>query len=576
MKHKFSIWLWGAALLCLGLTACTGGGDATVTTPGMTTDPIGPVVTEAPTEPIGGTTAAPETETEALTNPELSEIRVEYVYPAEQAGAKNDTVLYVKDFGAVGDGVTDDGPAICDAINAVIAQNATLEFETGKTYYVGTSKNVSGYFKTPFVFHNADGVTIRGNGATIKVAPGINYWVTWQTSNLRMEGLTFDYAVPVYLVGKVISKEGNTVTFETDMEPYVDVYDYTGLTAFSIKYNEGIQERPHMFLTKMERTGERQVTVTYGSHNYGVGDVVFLPNPGVGHVYSEVVYMGHGSGAMVFEDITLRAAPSFIMAIKGNTSEFYFNNVDFMADEADGRAIHMVSWRDGYHCKDNRNPMHWDECDVGVLFDDVFNLSGTMSNITAVESNTVITVTATEFDFQVGDVVDVYDQQKGAFCGTATILEKNGMTLTLDTPLDGAKEGYVVANREMCCPGSTIKNSRFTGTYRFKRDLRVENCTFELLAMWILEDGGVEGPLPGNLDFVNCSFPGKGGIDIGAYNYSTGRQFKEVSKQMKGFGFFGCDLGNTNIIERRNIEATVLDYYTLDDLYTYNPPADGE
>ena len=96
MKHKFSIWLWGAALLCLGLTACTGGGDATVTTPGVTTDPTGPVVTEAPTEPIGGTTAAPETETEALTNPDLSEIRVEYVYPAEQAGAKNDTVLYVK------------------------------------------------------------------------------------------------------------------------------------------------------------------------------------------------------------------------------------------------------------------------------------------------------------------------------------------------------------------------------------------------------------------------------------------------------------------------------------------------
>lgn len=95
--------------------------------------------------------------------------------------------------------------------------------------------------------------------------------------------------------------------------------------------------------------------------------------------------------------------------------------------------------------------------------------------------------------------------------------------------------GYTVANRAICAPGSTIKNSRFTGTYRFRRDLRVENCELSLLAMWILEDGGVEGPLPGNLDFINCTFLGKGGID-----------------------------------------TTVPDTFTLDDLFTYDPPADGK
>ena len=118
-------------------------------------------------------------------------------------------------------------------------------------------------------------------------------------------------------------------------------------------------------------------------------------------------------------------------------------------------------------------------------------------------------------------------------------LELLGVTLTQlgDTLLT------IAAHRSICCPGSTIQNSRFTGTYRFRRDLRVENCTFELLAMWILEDGGVEGPLPGNLDFVGCTFLGAGGIDIGAYNYSTGRQFRDVGKQMTGFGFFGCDMG---------------------------------
>ena len=586
LRPSLLVGLLAMLLLCTGFSACTGRGGTTDTAPDTTADtepatespsetlPITEAPTEEGTEPP--TESPTETTTEAVTNPDLAEISVTYTFPKEQAGAKTETVLYVKDFGAVGDGVTDDGPALSDAVNAAIAGQATLEFEAGKTYYVGTSKNVSGYFTTPFVFHNADGVTVRGNGATIKVAPGLNYWVFWQCKDIRFENLTFDYVVPVYLVGKVIAKEGNTVTFETDLEPYADVYDYSGITAFSIQYNEGIQERPHMFLTKMERTGERQVTVTYGSHNYNVGDVVFLPNPGVGHVYAEVVYMGHGSGAQVFENITIRAASSFIMAIKGNNAEFYFENVDFLPNEDDGRAIHMVSWRDGYHCKDNRYPMHWNECDVGVLFDDVFNVSGTMSRITGIVSDTVMTITATEFDFAVGDVVDVYDQQKGTFCGTATIVSMSGLTFTLDTPLENAAVGYTVANRSMCAPGSTIRNSRFTGTYRFRRDLRVENCTFELLAMWLLEDGGVEGPMPGDLDFVYCTFLGKGTIDVGAYNYSSGRTFKDIGQMMTGIGFYGCTMGQTRITKRRGADVTVMEYFTLSDLQTCDFPADGE
>ena len=576
--------LTALACLCAALGGCTGSQGTADTTeaPTETTAPAQslPSGTETPSETV---TEAPEDETdgsekttEAVTNPDLSELQIEYICPAEQAGAKTDTVLYVKDFGAVGDGVTDDGPAISDAVNAAINRQATLEFEAGKTYYVGTSKNTSGSFKTPFVFHNADGVTVKGNGATVKVAPGINYWVFWQCNDMRFEDLTFDYAIPVYLVGTVVSKEGNTVTFETDLEPYMESFDYSNYTAFSIKHNEGIQERPHMFLTKMERTGERQVTVTYNSHNYNVGDVVFLPNPGVGHVYSEVVYMGHGTGAQVFENVTIRSAPSFIMAIKGNNAEFYFENVDFTPDEGDGRAIRMVSWRDGYHCKDNRYPMHWNECDVGVLFDDVFNISGTMSSITAMESDTVITVKGTEFTFAVGDIIDVYDQQKGTFCGTATVTAVDGLTLTLDTPLQEAAVGYAVSNRMICSLGSTIQNSRFTGTYRFRRDLRVENCTFELLAMWILEDGGVEGPLPGDIDFISCTFLGKGGIDVGAYNFSTGRPFKAVGEKMTGIGFFGCNMGDTDITERRGTDVTVKEYFTLDDLATYDLPADGD
>ena len=41
-------------------------------------------------------------------------------------GAPTDTVLYAKDFGAVGDGKTDDGTAIFNAVTEAIKQKATL------------------------------------------------------------------------------------------------------------------------------------------------------------------------------------------------------------------------------------------------------------------------------------------------------------------------------------------------------------------------------------------------------------------------------------------------------------------
>lgn len=48
------------------------------------------------------------------------------------------TTFYAKDFGVKGDGITDDGPAIRKAIEAISIASGerTLIFEKGKTYYI--------------------------------------------------------------------------------------------------------------------------------------------------------------------------------------------------------------------------------------------------------------------------------------------------------------------------------------------------------------------------------------------------------------------------------------------------------
>lgn len=559
-------------VLCLAAlavtTACRGSG-------GEETTPQETVTAESPTdvETTTDETTPQETETqeeETNVEPKL------YTYPAEQAGAKSTVVLKAEDFGAVGDGMTDDGPAISAAVNAAIEQQATLLFDGSKTYYMKESDNTAAVFRTPFAMEGASGITIDGQGATFLTAPGINYFVMAGCSDILLKNCNFDYAVPVYLVGKVISNTNGTVVFETDVEPYVDNYDFARVNGFSIRYNEGIQNRPHAFMGACSRTGEKQVTVTYAANpGYAAGDLVFLPNPGIGHAFSEMIYLGSNTGAMVYENIGIRSAPSFIMAIKSNSAEMYFKNVDMAPAENDTREIKMVSWRDGYHCKDNRLPLHWQDCEADVLFDDVFNVSGTLGYITSVESGSVFTATNYEhysigqrvnFDCRAGDVLDVYDIQSAAYCGTATVRQvrqnADGTTtivLEYGETLTDVQEGYVVGNRMTGAPGSTIENCKFEGTFRFLRDIRITNTTFDLLAMWIMVEGSVEGPLPGDIDFIHCTFNG-GTMEIDAYNRNTGGRLRKIANQIKNINAHGCTFtGGFEAASRCKCELTVFD-----------------
>ena len=576
MKRKY---LWLIAILtltlCLSMAACTGDQPAD-TTEGTPTEGDTPSATETPTE--GGseeeTTEAP-TESEPDPVPEPIN-RSEY--PIEQAGAKTEVVLNASDFGVKGDGVTDDGIAIGRALEAAIEQQATLRFESGKTYYIGsTDRNANG-FGSPFAMNGADGVTVDGSGSIFRFAPGISYFSIVSSSDVRLCNMKFDLSVSPYLVGTVKSVDKQYVTYTTDIEPNQSYVDTRNATNFSIKYNEGTQQRPHQFINTMQKTASKEVKVEYQneSHGYQVGDKVFVPNPGIGNALSEIVYIANNEGCLAFENIEIWAAPSFIANVRSNDAEIYFENVDYIPGEQNDREIKMVSWRDGYHVKDNRRPIHWNECDVDVLFDDVFNVSNTLGYITAVKNGNQVTVTNYElythgsyvaFNCREGDVIDVFSSD-GKYGGEAVvrrvISNPNGtvdLVLEYGKNLRKAEVGWLVGNRDTCAPGSTVTNSRFTGTFRFRRDIRIQNCTFDMLITWIREDGSVEGPLPGNVDYIDCTFNG-GDIDIGAAG-ST------IRNAMVDFGFWNCTFNDgAKISKGRGCVITESETWTEENLFT--------
>ena len=561
--------------LCLGFTACRGN-DPTTDTTEVATDP------DTPDTPDESGEAPTEESTEAPTEPETDPVpepinRSEY--PKEQAGAKTETVLNAADFGVKGDGKTDDGIAIGRAIEAAIEQKATLRFESGKTYYIGSTDRSAGPFGSPFAMNGAEGVTVDGGGSVFRFAPGISYFALTSNKDIRICNMKLDLSVSPYLVGTVKAVNGANVTYTTDIEPHQTYVDSRNSVNFSIRYNEGTQQRPHQFINTVQKTASKEVKVEYQheNHGYSVGDKVFLPNPGVGNALSEIMYISANTGCMVFENIEVWAAPSFIANVRENDAEIYFENVDYVPGAENDREIKMVSWRDGYHVKDNRRPIHWNECDVDVLFDDVFNVSNTLGYITSVKNGNRFTVTQYElytygsfhpFSCREGDVIDVFSS-KGVYAGEATIRRiienPNGtMDLVLDygESLRKMEEGWLVGNRDTCAPGSTVTNSRFTGTFRFRREIRIENCVFDMLITWIREDGSVEGPIPGNIDYINCTFNG-GSIDIGAAGASVRAAITDI-------GFWGCTFNKgAHVAPGRNVVVTEADTWTEEGLFTY-------
>ncbi|WP_189069497.1 galactose-binding domain-containing protein [Deinococcus radiotolerans] len=98
--------------------------------------------------------------------------------------------LTPESFGARGDGVTDDTTALTALFNAANKQAKPIAFAAGKTYLTGRSR-VYQYSVT------TNGLTVQGNGATIKVMDGTTtasslYVLRIAAQNVTVENLTVD------------------------------------------------------------------------------------------------------------------------------------------------------------------------------------------------------------------------------------------------------------------------------------------------------------------------------------------------------------------------------------------------
>ena len=113
------------------------------------------------------------------------------------------TSFRVEDFGAIGDGIHDDGPALRAAAAALsnTVGPTTLSFGYGRTYRMGKESQAH----CSIVFQSAKNLTIEGNGSTIVNHPDNRTLVLYRCEDVALRNITLDMDPPPFTQGRIQS-----------------------------------------------------------------------------------------------------------------------------------------------------------------------------------------------------------------------------------------------------------------------------------------------------------------------------------------------------------------------------------
>lgn len=109
-----------------------------------------------------------------------------------------------------------------------------------------------------------------------------------------------------------------------------------------------------------------------------VGESFILPVYGSSHNVGGLFSLSNVNN-FEMKNVTIYAMPDFGFDVRSNTGTTKFTNVRI--EPAPGSKVYLASWRDAFHVKDNLSKLTWDNCYIGPLGDDAFNLSSVICNV---------------------------------------------------------------------------------------------------------------------------------------------------------------------------------------------------
>jgi len=439
----------------------------------------------------------------------------------EEAPAAS-TLLRVADFGAVGDGVRDDAPAIAAAFDAAkrCTGGAVVVFEK-KTYRLGDNPAAWHHFP----LHDYSDLIIEGNGAILLCSHG-NLGVHFNGGrNITVRGLVFDTIRPTFTQGEVVAVDEVGTLDVRIMEGYPEPPDEAFLTANKHRaYGGGGR---HMIV--FERGGRARNTRMGSDHLY-IRNITRL-SPGVFRFHVKEDYVPRMKGVAVgnwvtygFNKATLPAAEK---AAKDKSASIYaqiaadrvenitFEHIDIVGSLNGGirvsdmlgdvtlrhvRIIRKPGTRnllstisDALHLMNVRGRVVMENCLIEAAGDDCLNIGAQRDNVVALAASDPRTVTLRSTDnwyyyytIREGDRLQFLDTASKRVLGVRTVAaadfarRKRTHTVTLDRDVPGlSPQTTQVMNLNQITQSTVIRNNTITPYTRNAFLARAQNMSIE-------------------------------------------------------------------------------------------------
>jgi len=440
--------------------------------------------------------------------------------------------LRAESFGAVGDGTTDDGPAIARMLSAAAAAEApvTVEFQPARTYYAKTSS-------TRYLLNlsKVRDLTIDGARSTFILDPYIRFLSLTDSRNITLRGLNVDFRPLPFVDGTVAAVDAEARCLDVEL-PDGAIPPVGGPTGedgeqafFSMLWYEGpYGSVSRHYWTQRIESGPTPGTgrVYAGPEFTAFGDIqpgvwrISLPVPGIAHRFGPgPCFRIEGNDTVMLEDIELWSAPWFGFEVSRNRGRIAFRRVNIRPRPDGGRLMSL--WRDGFHVKGNSASLLWEDCVVEGMNDDAFNVSTHTGAVQRVLSETRIEVgqkfPLLPIPWQAGATLLAADEASRRLLGSAQVLEAQagptpppiqGMpaapsyTLTLDRRIEGLTPGTMVWDPAQCNPDTTLRRCRIGMSCRMQSPVRLEGCEVTAL-LWFYSEH-VEGAFPSNVTVRDC------------------------------------------------------------------------
>ena len=384
-------------------------------------------------------------------------------YPESQV------TIYVKDYGAVGDGNIYDRDAVLAAFNAAVAlaeqgTPSKLEFEAGKTYKINEKQDSFALFD----LDNINNFTIDGNGSTLVFERPTNGLIDIEgCTNIKVKNLTVKYDEEVISWGTIKSKSVNENAL------YIDIPEEIHLPAddaWAKYYCTNPTEGPWIFgyimqpenvsprfmpfdalwINSIEHVQGREYKITF-KHSLeqyipiiNIGDRFVFKSRWNSYDFGEYNKDGRPDFLAVSysKDVTFDG-------IKTNGALLMFAPVAY----CDGRIVFqncemsvtpnslITSAADGIHLSTNRFGVIIENCNLNNSLDDLINTEAYCGEIVKIIDNYTYE-TSRDMFCKIGDEIKFFDVSNHAVVGKAFLTKveqtENGMyRLTLDRTVEG-------------------------------------------------------------------------------------------------------------------------------------------